>query len=186
MAWPAAAETPVFSASVEVEWPHQRDAMAAPALVRLVIASLDRSDVDLLDTCLAEQRLPAGGYDRLFRAVGIRSGPGPALWFVRPALRPYCHALYGAHSFRYFLFEERAAATGWQNRLVFSSGGDRFAAYATRHHGLNDIETTGCTAAGCDSVRMAFDGRDYRPIQCTRTIFEAGREVTRPALCRRS
>jgi hypothetical protein len=114
----------------------------------------------------------------LFRAIGIRSGPGPALWFVRPALRPYCHALYGAHSFRYFLFEERAAATGWQNRLVFRSGGDRFAAYPTRHHGLNDIETTGAPRPGataCEWPSMADTiGRSGAPAQFSRMAPKSG------------
>jgi len=183
---PAAAERPVFSATTEAEWPHPRDAMAGPELVRLVLAALDRDDVGRLDTCIAEQRLPAGSHYRFFRALGIRSGQGRTMWFVRPTLRPYCPALYGAHLFRYFLFEERAAAAGPQYRLVFRGGGDRFAAYPTLHHGLNDIEATGCTAAGCDSVRMAFDGREYRPVRCTRTMFEARREITRPVRCPRS
>jgi hypothetical protein len=184
-AWPAVAEKPLFTASTEVERPHERDAAAAPALIRLVLASLDRDDVDQLDNCIAEQRLPAGGYGPLLGAVRIRSGPGRALWFVRPALRPYCRALYGAHLFRYFLFEDRSAAARSRYRLVFQGGGDQFAVYPTLRHGRNDIAATGCTADDCWTERFSYDGRSYRPIRCTHMGFDASHEVTRPVRCPR-
>lgn len=181
----AAAERPLFTAySEHPERPRQRQVRPAPALVRLVLRAVDSNDVRLLDTCIAEQRLRPGDYGSLLRAVRIRAGPDRLLWFVRPVLRPpYCPALYGAHLFRYFLFEERTAGARPRYRLVFQNGGDYFAVYRRLHRGLNDIEATSCTVGDCWTVRMAYDGMRYRPSRCSHTAVNRGQEVTRPRRC---
>jgi hypothetical protein len=147
------------------------------------MGSLERDDVRMIGECLTEQGLAPRNYGTLLRAVRIRAGPGRRLWFVRPALTPWCHALYGAHLFRYFLVEERLGRAPRRYRVVFRGIGDFFAVYPRLSHGLNDIEPTGCVAFECRTSRMAYDGAGYRPIRCTRTTWPNGREVTRPRRC---
>ncbi|NEX95208.1 hypothetical protein, partial [Caulobacter sp. 17J65-9] len=171
----APAETPLFSTGTETETPGE--ARPSKALVRTVIRRLDASDVEMLDECVAFHGLKAGDYAALLSAVRVKPAPGRELWFVRPALAPRCDALYGAHLFRYFLVERRA---GGAMRVVFENGGDGFAVYPTVSHGLNDIETTGCTVGDCWIVRHAYDGKAYRPARCMHEIVG---ERTEPMNC---
>ncbi|HEV2818716.1 MAG TPA: hypothetical protein VGW40_16020 [Allosphingosinicella sp.] len=179
----AAAERPLFRAGSEQAVPGEM--RPALPLIRFVLNALDREDARTLAECIAENGLGAGDYGALLRAVRIGAGPGRRLWFVRPSHGPlWCHALYGAHLFRYFLVEERLGRTSRRYRLVFRNGGDFFAVYPRLHHGLNDIETTGCNAFKCWIVRLAYDGRRYRPIRCSRTDWRRdGTTVTRPIRC---
>lgn len=179
----AAAERPLFTSSSEgPERPRQDAARPGPSLLRLILESIGRDDRADLDSCLARHRLTPGDYGSLLRAIPIEAGTGRTLWFVRPVLEPWCLGLYGAHVFHYFLIEERPAARS-RYRLVFENRGDFFAVFRRLHHGLNDIEATGCTAGECHSARLAHDGDTYRPVLCSRTTWNRGREVRRPERC---
>jgi hypothetical protein len=105
------------------------------------------------------------------------------LWFVRPALQPFCTALYDAYSIRYFLIEEQLSPSPPRYRLLFQDNGDAFAVYPRQGHGLNDIEATGCIATGCRSERMSFDGREYQPALCTSQTWNGNQEVTKIRRC---
>ena len=168
----AAAERPLFTASTEFpERPRQREVKPNAELVRLMLIARGREDIPLFDECLAREHLPPRDYGSLMYAIPIRSGSGRTLWFVRGSLDRWCIGLYGAHAFSYFLIDERAGRQP-RYRLVLDGGGDHFAIYPTRHHGLNDIEMTGCRAFDCDSSRMVFNGRRYRAIRCTSTSWD--------------
>lgn len=177
-----AAEKPIFRASTETPTPGAR--LPSPPLAQAVVAAMDKDDVALLDDCLTENGLKRGQYASLLRAVRIQNQAGRTLWFVRPALEPFCMALYGAHAFRYFLFEELSGPSKPKYRIVFRNGGDAFAVYPRVNHGLNDIEPTGCIATGCRSARLSFDGNQYRPVQCSVTTWDGnGREIRRTRRC---
>jgi hypothetical protein len=176
-------DEPLLSASTENSIPGETRPSAE--LVRVVLNSIGRGDVERLDACVADQGLKRADYASLLRAVRISAGAGHTLWFVRPSLEPYCEALYGAHLFRYFLVDEQPSASRSFYRVVYQNGSDSFAIYRQQNHGLNDIEATGCIAIECRSARMSFDGREYRTVQCSRTMWKDNRqEVTQPRRCR--
>ncbi len=173
----SAAEIRILHAATELANP----GAVAPSrlLVRAVLEGLDADTVRGLDQCLSQNGLGSGDYGAILSAERIRNTSGRTLWFVRPALTPYCSALYGAHLFRYFLLEERGAGAHLAYRIVFQDGGDDFQVFSTVRHGLNDIEPAGCISGLCQSARLSFDGHRYRPIRCSRTTWNnAGREVT--------
>lgn len=178
----SAGEASLLSASTETASPGE---VRPPApVVRRVLAAIDKADVEQMDDCLAEAGGTAGDYSALLRAVAVPAGKGRRLWFVRPALTPYCHALYGAHLFRYFLVEEARSSGKPHLTLRFQDGGDAFTIYRTRHNGLNDIEAVGCIATECRALRLSFDGRAYRPAGCARlTHDDRGQEVREPRAC---
>jgi hypothetical protein len=179
----AAADKPMFEASTEKL---SASAKRPPvAVATLVTGSLDKSDRDTLDQCLAENSLKAGDYAALLSSVQFEPAPGVSLYFVRPALDPYCFALYGAHLFRYFLVEAQAQPSGpARYRIVFAEAGDRLAIYSRASHGLYDIEPTTCTAGECWSTRLRFNGADYLPVSCSHTKFiGGGRSVTETVRC---
>ncbi len=177
----SAEEKPLLSASAESLSPGE--VRPSDDLVRVVIRSIDKDDVQQLDECLSDEGQKAADYAFLLRAVRVPARPGHILWFVRPTLKPYCFGLYGAHLFRYFLIEEQPEATP-HFRLLFHNGGDFFRIYRQQSHGLNDIEATGCIVSECSSARMSFDGREYRTVKCSVTTWDKRRrEVTKSRRC---
>ena len=177
-----AADKPLLQVGTEMSAPGE--IRPSQELVRVVLGAIDKDDVAQLNDCIAEQGLKHADYAALLRAVRIDAGPGRKLWFVRPTLKPYCFALYGAHLFRYFWIEEQLSSSLPHYRLLFKNGGDIFAVYRQQSHGLNDIEATGCIVSECRSARMAFDGREYRPIRCSWTNRDAQkREITHARRC---
>ena len=172
-----AGEKTLLSAGTET--PTYGEARPSRDLVRVVLTAVQKDEVKALDDCLAEQGFRRGDYASLLSAVRIDAAGGRKLWFVRPALKPYCFALYGAHLFRYFWLEEHQAANRPRYRLLFQNGGDVFAVYRQQHHGLNDIEATGCIVNRCRSARMSFDGRAYRSVLCADTTFGVGGRTVR-------
>ena len=161
-----AAEKPVLDAGTEEPLKHA--VRPSRELTHFVIGVIDKVYVEELDDCLSQDKLKRRDYAALLRAVRIGAGGGRALWFVRAAQgRYYCQALYGAHLFQYFLIEEQPPGAKAHYRLLFENGGDAFAIYAKKSHGLNDIEATGCIVDECRSARMSFDGSRYRTVKCT-------------------
>jgi hypothetical protein len=182
----AIAERPLFETGSEyAERPRQRQVRPNAELVRLVLSARSYDMAADLDPCVAEYRLRPRDYASLMYAVPIPSGPRRTLWFVRGSLNRFCLGLYGAHSFSYFLIDQRAGRQP-RYRLVFDGGGDYLAIYRTRHNGLNDIQPEGCIATGCSGARMVFDGRHYRASWCILTTWDANhREVRRRVRCPR-
>ncbi|HEX4860190.1 MAG TPA: hypothetical protein VFV07_03070, partial [Rhizomicrobium sp.] len=143
-----AADKPILEAGTEE--PMKGAVRPSPGLVRVVLGALiDKFEIEELRDCLKQEHLKRTDYAALLRAVRIDAGGGRTLWFVRPALEPYCHVLYGAHLFRYFWIEELPPGTPKRYRLLFHNGGDMFAVYRKQSHGLNDIKATGCIVDEC-------------------------------------
>jgi len=177
-----AEDKPLLTAGTEVSSPGE--VRPSNELVRVVLGAIDKDDVQQLDECLSDEGLKPRDYAALLRAVEIPAGAGRSLWFVRPSLKPYCFALYGAHLFRYFLIEDQQSGAQPRYRLLYQNGGDFFAIYRQQSHGLNDIEATGCIVSECRSARMSFDGSRYQTVRCARTTWDnQRREVTEPRRC---
>jgi hypothetical protein len=178
-----AKDKPLLKAGTEMPMPG--GVRPLKELVRVVLGAIPKDDIAALDGCLTEQGFKQADYASLLRALKIKTGAGNELWFVRPALKPYCQVLYGAHLFRYFWIERLGSASRSHYRLLFQHGGDVFSVYPQQSHGLNDIEATGCIVSGCRSARMAFDGQKYRTVRCSFTTLEDGgrREVIKERRC---
>ena len=175
-----AAEKPLVSSGTEVSTPGGR--RPPPAVTAFVLKQLSADDRSDLKDCLAEKRLGRSDYAALLTAIPVKAGGDRTLWFVRPALEPYCHSLYGAHIYRYFLVEQKIGVS--RLRLLYADGGDEFSIYRRQSHGLNDIEASGCIVDGCRTARMAWNGRRYRPTLCTRNFFTGdGKEIVKRRRC---
>ena len=151
-------------------------------VVDVIMGSLEKDDIAVMDDCLEDLKLKPRDYRHLLRSAVFRPSPGHALHFVR-ASGASCSGWYGAHSFQYYLVDESFLGGRRKYRIVFEGRGDSFAVYARISHGLNEIEASGCIAIECRNARMAFDGRQYRPILCSRTTFDRNRETTEPRPC---
>lgn len=170
---------PVLKAATELVTPcEQRPSEAVLAPVLRKIAEDDRSrpgrhevvddDMYRLRECIRDLKLRRGDYASLFRMVRVRSTDVTTLYFVRPALKPYCDVLYGAHLFRYFLVADLPQDGRDRYRLVFANGGDFFSVEPHVSHDLNDIMTGGCDAANCWVAHWTFNGASYVSKRCFR------------------
>ncbi|MCW7541017.1 YdcF family protein [Aquabacterium sp. A7-Y] len=156
----------ILSASTEV--PTAGEETAPPALVDTVLEASDPADRDGIQECLSEFGIAKRHVNRLFRSVRLPSTePNQTLYFVRPALKPYCMTFYGAHLFRYWLVEERRGPHRIRRTVRYFGAGDAFAVLPTQHAKMYDIEDTGCTASTCDVIRSEFDGSRYVATRCT-------------------
>jgi len=144
-------------------------------LVAMVMNQVDREvDIPMMDECLSDNGYAAKDYGALLRMVEVHSPGAGRLYFVRPALQPYCSALYGAHLFRYFVFTDSPLPRADHYKLLFANGGDFFAVLDHVTSGLNDIETTGCDANTCWVGRFAFEGKAYQRTWCGKTTWANG------------
>jgi len=163
---------PVLSASTEV--PTKGESLASPSVVKVILAVEDKESVLLLDECVQELGLKENEYHKLFRSVKVRIWQdGKELFFVRPAIEPYCMAFYGAHLFRYWLVTVQIEAGKQKTRVLYAGGGDTFDILPVETLGYNDIVATGCTARGCSTAEVKFDGSKYVAFKCIMKTFSS-------------
>ena len=156
---------PILTASTEV--PTKGESIASPSVVAAILALEDKDDVHRLDECIQELGLKKKDHHKLFRSVKVKKCPdGKELFFVRPALEPYCMAFYGAHLFRYWLVTVQKEAGKEKTRILFANGGDAFEILPEETMGYYDIATTGCTARDCGTANWKFDGKKYVAFRC--------------------
>lgn len=156
--------------------------MPIPPVANIVVGTLDKSKAQQLDGCVREQRLQPRNYRGLLLAWTYPSSPGHQLHVVR-ASDKFCAPFYGERDFNYYLIDERTDVRPRSFRLLFQGHGDRLAILPKVTNGFNEIETAGCDPRGCRIARRAFDGRQYRPVQCEETEVRGKGEVRRARRC---
>lgn len=147
-------------------------------LSNFILRQIEADDRFNLDTCLAEKGIRPRDYQSLLRAVDLPTKTRSTLTFVRPALEPYCGALYGAHLFRYFLVETTRHGRFVRHRLLLASGGDFFEARQAIHHGLPDFVTMGI-GGGAFLTENHYDGHNYRMVSCWEVTAATGGRLRR-------
>jgi len=176
---------PLVSASTETPTPGER--VPSVAVVQAIVSSADQDDLDNLTACMADMKIRKGAFQRLFRSVALPiMNNGEELYFVRPALKPYCHTFYGAHLFRFWLITGDKGATPKTYKVRYAGAGDNFQVLPSTSNGNYDIAETNCSAWRCLTVFMKFDGEKYVPFRCIeKTDRENGGEVEREVQCSR-
>lgn len=176
--------TLLFGAGDEEATPAPGEIRPFPQLVSVVLEAAGKSGVEQLDGCISDDGLKPGDYASLMRAVPINAGAAHRLWFIRGAQDHLCEFFFGADNFHYLLIDEQLSMSPPGYRLLFRNSSSFFDVYARQSHGLNDIESGFCIAGGCESARLSFDGRIYRPVLCTSGTFNHNaQEVTKPQPC---
>ena len=154
--------------------------MPIPPVANIVVGTVDKSTTPQLDGCVREQHLQPHNYRALLLSWNYPSSPGHRLYVVRGSDK-LCGAFYGVRDFNYYLIDERMGGPSSAFKLLFQGHGDRLAILPAVTNGFNEIEATGCNDGGCRIARMAFDGRQYRPVQCEETRGKG--EVRRARRC---
>lgn len=172
---------PILSANTETAVPGE--SVPSETVVQPIIDSADQDELEGLAECMADLKIPKGACRQLFRAVALPgTNSSEEVYFVRPALEPYCHTFYGAHVFRFWLIAGARDATPKTYKVRYAGVGDNFEVLPSTTNGSYDIEVTNCTAWRCLTVSMKFDGKKYVPSRCVETTSrgdqgEAVREV---------
>jgi hypothetical protein len=157
------------------------------AVVKAIISSTDQDDIESLTECMADLKIPKGAYRSLFRSVSLpNTNNDEELYFLRPALEPYCHTFYGAHLFRFWLIAGDKRATPETYKVRYAGAGDDFQVLPSTSNGNYHIAETNCSGWRCLTVFMKFDGEKYVPFRCIeKTDRENGSEVEREVQCSR-
>jgi len=178
-----------MSASTETSAPGESP--APPLMVKKILAGADAGEGKMLLDCVHEIGQTAGGlnrdaaYARLFRIVTLPAiSAKETMYFLRPALDPYCQAFYGAHVFQYWLVAEPHGVSKAPFKILYRGAADEFELLASTHKNRYDIVETQCTAIECSNTKMEFDGRRYRPVACTLSATDTG--VTKHVSCRKA
>jgi hypothetical protein len=176
---------PLVSSSTETPAPGEK--VPPAAVVQAIVGSVDKDDLDRLKACMADLKIRKGAFRRLFRSVALPvMKNGEELYFVRPALKPYCNAFYGAHVFRFWLIAGDKGATPKTYKVRYAGAADDFQVLPSTGNGSCDIAETNCTAWRCLTVFMKFDGEKYAPFRCIeKTDQENGGEIEREVPCSR-
>ena len=160
---------PVLSAGAETTI--AGESVPPEAVVQAIISSAKQDDIDSLTECMADLKIPKGAYQSLFRSVLLpNTNNEEELYFVRPALEPYCQTFYGAHLFRFWLIAGAKDATPKTYKVRYAGRGDDFEVLPSTSNGKYDIAETNCTAWRCLTVFMKFDGEKYVPFHCIEKI----------------
>lgn len=137
------------------------------AVIDLIIRN-EPDDVSQLEECMANgdhERIPVAD---LFsaRAIQLNNDDLPD-YFVRPAVKPYCFAFYGAHLFRYWFVTSYKINGRIGHRLVFKAGGDEVRVLNHFTNGYRDLELVGHNAVKVATSSWRFDGKKYVVTGCT-------------------
>ena len=156
--------------------------MPIPPVANIVVGTLDKSNAALLDSCVREQHLQPHNYRALLLSWNNPSSPGHRLYVVRGSEK-LCGAFYGVKDFKYYLIDEQLGRPSSTFKLLLQGHGERLAVLPAVTNGFNEIEATGCNDGGCRIARMAFDRRQYRPVQCEESQVRGKSEVRRSRVC---
>jgi hypothetical protein len=176
---------PILSASTENSTQGER--IPLPGVARALLNSSDKRDLESLKECMADKKIRKGVYERLFRSVALPSLiKGETLYFVRPALEPYCHTFYGAHLFRYWLIVENERKTSKIYKVRYAGVADEFEVFSSASNCSYDIAETNCNAVSCSTVVMKFNGKQYEPFRCSeKSIRNDSSELEKSVPCNR-
>jgi len=153
-----------------------------PRQVIDLIIKNEPDDVSQLEDCMANDQHERIPLSDLFSARAIRlNNDDLPDYFVRPAIKPYCHAFYGAHLFRYWFVTSYKHKGKIEYRIIFKAGGDEVRVLNHFTNGYRDLELVGHTAVDVETSAWRFDGEKYIVAGCT--LRNVDPEDTRTSKC---
>ncbi len=156
----------VFSASAESVSDIEK--IPASTMIDAILSDADNDDNENFSGCLKELHIDTANRHTLFRAVRLpKINHNENLYFVRPALEPYCHAFYGAHVFRFWLLSEKKKTY----KILHRGIGDVLQVLRKKHHGYYDVIIENWTALNSIVYRYHYSGKEYKPALCKEVIF---------------
>lgn len=153
------AASPAVLLSAATESPLEGGVTPPADVVKLILRD-EPDDAEQFRACLQQEGIDQKSAAKLFVARAIQlNSDGTTDYFVRPALRPYCGAFYGAHLFRYWLVTGHRQHNKITYQIVFKSGGDEARVLTRKTNGYHDLELIGHTAFTANVNTWRFDGK---------------------------
>lgn len=175
----AAATEPLLESYAEE---HKAPTVRLPPAVLELVLPKDSVDRQSFHECMRDSGLRKGQEAQLFVASPVHlTGDSLPGYFVRPALKPYCIAFYGAHLFRYWFVAKEKTEGAARYRVVFESGGDGVKVLASRSSGWQDIQTISNTAISSTTITWQFNGDRYVKASCRVSEFADGQVAAEKA-----
>ena len=151
----------------------------SPAMAKWLLYEDDGEPMDeTLQACLNDPEHRGEPLEKRFVSVPLPLiEQHPQMYFVRPALDPFCMYFYGAHTFTYWIVQEVPSASGPVFTAAVMDGADFVTVLPSHHEGLYDLETGVCTAAQCTYRTRERSGDAFKFSNCRRDHFEEGELV---------
>lgn len=151
----------------------------SPAMAKWLLHGDEAEPLDeTLQACLSDPEHRSVPLEKRFVSVPLPLiAQQPQLHFVRPALDPFCRYFYGAHTFTYWIVQEKPSASGPVFTAAVMDGADFVSVLPSHHEGLYDLETGVCTAAQCTYRTRQRNGDAFKFSDCHREHFEEGELV---------
>ncbi|MBV1775436.1 hypothetical protein KSF73_06870 [Burkholderiaceae bacterium DAT-1] len=166
----------------DTETPLSHPITPDPALIEFIL-SQEPDDLEQVIGCLNDLEIPRGQVNRLFSVARVDlNGNHRKGYFVRPALKPYCFAFYGAHLYRYWLVSVHMVDGKPTYQIDFKNGGDGIQVLNSRTHGMHDLIANYALAYQMYHVRLQYDGRQYKSHRCIVDEYDNGM-VTKTSKC---
>ncbi len=155
------------------------------ALVDAILATVDRNDLASFSACVQSIGIRQHETSAFFRAVHLPTvSSEEELYFVRPALKPYCQTFYGAHLFRYWIIKRNKNRDHSSYEVRYAGVADAIKVLSSQHLEYPDIDEKNCWAVGCGTVTLQYDGARYVAVKCTETTDNKdGSESTKRVPC---
>jgi hypothetical protein len=151
----------------------------SPAMAKWLLYEDDGEPMDeTLQACLNDPEHRGVPLEKRFVSVPLPLiAQQPQMYFVRPALDPFCMYFYGAHTFTYWIVQEVPSASGPVFTAAVMDGADFVTVLPSHHEGLYDLKTGVCTAAQCTYRTHQRSGDAFTFSDCRREHFEEGELV---------
>jgi hypothetical protein len=151
----------------------------SPAMAKWLLHGDEGEPLDeTLQSCLNDPEHRGVPLEKWFVSVPLPLiEKQPQMYFVRPALEPFCLYFYGAHAFNYWIVQEMPSASGSVFTIADTDAADFVTVMTTHHEGLYDLETGVCTAAHCMYRTRQRSGDTFTFSNCRREHFDEGKLV---------
>jgi hypothetical protein len=168
----------LLSADTESEL---KNKISTPKEIVQLIMQDDQDDAKLFNECLIEKGLEKDSASSFFDAVAIDlNDDGLPDFFVRPAIKPYCHVFYGAHLFRYWFVTSHRQNGKIHYKIAFKNGSDQVELLNSRTNNYRDLVSVGHSAVEFYTSTLRFNGREYESVNCKKQTFGLNDKITSP------
>lgn len=160
----SAISSPLQSYSEE----HSAAQITAPTGLLNFVLQSEPSDLENFEDCLKNNNISKNDLSKLFIVsyANINSSY-KNIYFVRPAIEPFCLTFYGAHLFRYWFVKANSLGSKPSFELLFKAGGDGISVLDSETNGYKDLESESHTAIEIYRLQLKYDGKKYKNAKCT-------------------
>lgn len=166
------------------ESPLQHEQAPPPALAHYLWKHLDHDEQQLFrENCVGSGNKTPSAFRSSLEYQQLPSvSPGEHLFFVRPIVKNWCIAFYGAHIFEFWLVAQNTQTQTFKTLL--NDRADQVSVSDQITHQHYDVTVSNCTANSCFNTLLQYSGTAYTRQQCQQLTFDdKGQDIAKTVTC---